>query len=83
LVDWTSSWILKAGANPLVTVETHNDDGTFTYHLEQNFPQHGDRVLHEQTIDVGIYSMEGELIKVVEDVQITQEEGERIKVYEG
>jgi len=56
-LEWTSSWINKAGANHLETEVRENN-----LYLRQYYPRHGDQVYREQTIDVGVYSPEGELL---------------------
>jgi len=52
LLEWTSSWINQAGANHLETEVKENGN----LYLRQTYPNHGDQVYREQTIDVGIYT---------------------------
>lgn len=71
---WADSWISKAGVNEIEPIVT--SDGTrFTVSLRQTVPRHGDPVLHEQAIDVAVYTVgeDGKLKKkqVIEDVRIS------------
>ncbi len=66
LQAWVDSWLTKAGANEI----THKVEEavmadrtrTFSVHLHQSYPRNGDKVYHEQIIDVTTYDEEGKEI---------------------
>jgi hypothetical protein len=56
LREWATSWITKTGVNEVEPIVAINLEQTrFSVSLKQSVPRHGDPVLHEQTIDVGVY----------------------------
>ena len=63
LQAWVDSWLTKAGANEITpkVEEAVMADGTrtFSVHLLQSYPRNGDKVYHEQIIDVTTYDDEG------------------------
>jgi len=73
LQEWTDSWLTTSGINFLSAEIEEQSNGTFSVHLKQGLPKHGDQIYREQVIDVVLYDKDCNPT-VIENVKVKAEE---------
>ena len=80
LQAWVDSWLTKSGVNELTPRIVHNDlDNSYSIDIIQSLPRNGDKIYHEQKLEVVVYDQDVNQ-RTVENVHIQGEALTREKV---
>jgi len=74
LHQWSKDWLQTKGSNK-ITCDYKVEDGKFTiFKIRQEPAKYGDDLCRSQSFNIGLYSKDGALVEMVENVTIDKQE---------